>query len=89
MTDFLFNFYRRYISPIFGWGCCRYSPTCSGYMHQAVKRFGLLRGGLLGLGRLLSCHPYSSRDFDDPVPEVFTWHAVFGYKNEQSKQSCE
>jgi len=50
---------------------CRYEPTCSAYAAQAVRRFGVLRGSLLGAWRLLRCNPFSHGGFD-PVPDRFT-----------------
>jgi hypothetical protein len=47
-------------------GQCRFFPSCSEYFIQAVRRHGALRGGLLGLWRILRCHPFS-RGGHDPV----------------------
>lgn len=46
---------------------CKYRPTCSEYMLQAVVRFGVIKGLLLGFKRIISCHPFSKGGFD-PVP---------------------
>jgi len=62
--------YQRWISPAFP-RRCRYEPTCSAYAAQAVRRFGVLRGSLLGAWRLLRCNPFSHGGFD-PVPDRFT-----------------
>ena len=48
---------------------CRFYPTCSQYMMQAVERFGPIKGTWLGLRRLLRCHPFNDGGYD-PVPEV-------------------
>ncbi len=62
----LLGMYKRYISP---WlpPSCRFEPTCSMYMYQAIEKKGVVRGLILGLRRLLRCHPFSAGGFD-PVP---------------------
>jgi len=56
------------LSGLFPYGFCRFTPTCSEYGHQAVKKYGVLRGGLLTLWRVLRCNPFSQGGHD-PVPE--------------------
>ncbi|MBM6981354.1 MAG: membrane protein insertion efficiency factor YidD [Bifidobacterium thermophilum] len=50
---------------------CRYYPTCSNYALQAIRRFGIVRGGTLALLRLLRCRPWSRGGIDD-VPQRFS-----------------
>lgn len=63
------KFYKNIISPLFGFGkICRYTPTCSVYMMDAVREYGTARGVPMGLWRLLRCNPFSKGGFD-PVRE--------------------
>jgi putative membrane protein insertion efficiency factor len=59
--------YSFLISPFLGQNC-RFHPTCSAYMHEAVDKHGVIKGGFLGVKRLCKCHPYYKGDFIDPVP---------------------
>ena len=61
------RFYQRSISPAFP-ARCRYCPTCSAYAYEAIQKYGAIKGGYLALRRLLRCHPFSKRDYFDPVP---------------------
>jgi uncharacterized protein len=62
----LIRFYQLCISP-FTPATCRYTPTCSSYTLEALKKHGLIKGGWLGLKRILSCHPWGKSGYD-PVP---------------------
>lgn len=59
--------YQKLVSPRLGVNC-RYRPTCSAYAAEAVKRFGVIKGGFLGLRRLGRCHPLRPGGYD-PVPD--------------------
>ncbi len=62
----LVRFYQVAISPYFP-AACRYSPTCSQYMVEALRTHGSFRGLWLGIKRLGSCHPWGGSGYD-PVP---------------------
>jgi uncharacterized protein len=55
--------YKRWISPALP-SACRFHPTCSEYMAQAIEKHGLFQGVSMGLLRLLKCHPLHSGGFD-------------------------
>ena len=57
------RFYKRWISPMLP-SACRFHPTCSEYMREAVERYGVIRGVGLGVRRLLKCHPFHAGGFD-------------------------
>lgn len=62
----LLRTYKRLISPLLP-PMCRFEPTCSVYMMQAVEKHGVLRGVWLGVRRLARCHPFNPGGWD-PVP---------------------
>jgi hypothetical protein len=62
----LIKFYKLFLSPVLG-PACRFMPTCSEYAYQAIATYGLLRGGLMAIKRILRCHPFNPGGFD-PVP---------------------
>ena len=62
----LIRAYQLLIAPILG-SSCRYYPSCSHYAAEAVARHGPWRGSVLGLRRVLRCHPWGGSGYD-PVP---------------------
>ena len=67
--------YQVTLSPLFG-DCCRFEPSCSNYMIESLKVHGAVKGTLLGLWRLLRCHPFGSHGYD-PVPPKGRWKNDF------------
>ncbi len=61
----LIKLYQTLISPLLG-PRCRYYPSCSTYMAMSLQKHGLVKGGSLGLRRLLRCHPYAKGGIDFP-----------------------
>jgi putative membrane protein insertion efficiency factor len=66
VTLALIRFYKFAISPLLP-SSCRFTPTCSEYTYQAIDKFGVLRGGWLGMRRIARCHPFHAGGYD-PVP---------------------
>ncbi len=65
------KFYQYVISP---WtpSTCRYTPTCSSYSLQALKKHGPIKGSYLSIKRILSCNPWGGHGHDT-VPEKFSF----------------
>lgn len=62
----LVRFYQMSIRPLLP-DACRYTPSCSQYTIEALRKHGFFRGGWLGLKRILRCHPWGGHGYD-PVP---------------------
>lgn len=65
----LIGIYQKLVSPNLSPNC-RYQPSCSHYMVESVRRFGAVRGVMLGVHRIARCQPLREGGFD-PVPEVW------------------
>jgi putative membrane protein insertion efficiency factor len=55
--------YKRFVSPMLP-PSCRFTPSCSLYTLEAIEKYGLLKGVLMGTWRILRCHPFSRGGFD-------------------------
>jgi uncharacterized protein len=60
------RFYQKFISP-FTLPSCRFTPTCSQYAVEALRRYGPIKGLWLAIKRILRCHPWGGSGYD-PVP---------------------
>lgn len=64
----LVKIYQMLISPLIGgYYHCRFTPTCSNYMIEAIQKKGLIKGFFLGMLRITKCHPFSKKSGFDPV----------------------
>lgn len=62
----IIRFYQAAISPFLG-AKCRYTPSCSAYGLEAIRKYGPLKGGWMALRRIVSCNPWGGHGYD-PVP---------------------
>ena len=62
----LIKLYQNFISPLLP-STCRYSPTCSEYSKQSLVKFGLIKGSIVSIKRIIKCNPWGGSGYD-PVP---------------------
>ncbi len=61
----MIRLYQITLSPLLG-QACRFEPTCSRYMVESLRKYGLLRGVARGLRRVSRCHPWDPGGYDPP-----------------------
>ncbi|MBP3917744.1 MAG: membrane protein insertion efficiency factor YidD [Clostridia bacterium] len=66
----IIGFYRKFISPLKGKPTCRFYPTCSLYAIRVLRDWGLIRGGIMTVGRLMRCQPFCPGGYDFPPPHI-------------------
>ena len=62
----LIKLYKKILSPLIS-ACgihCKFYPSCSEYTMQAVEKYGVLKGGFMGIKRILRCNPFSKGGYD-------------------------
>ena len=62
----IIRLYQKYLSPLLG-PSCRFHPTCSEYTFQAIETYGVFKGGILAIKRILKCNPWGGSGAD-PLP---------------------
>ncbi|AEF18407.1 MULTISPECIES: membrane protein insertion efficiency factor YidD [Thermoanaerobacterium] len=60
---YLIKFYQKFISPMKP-KSCRFYPTCSQYAIDAIMKYGILKGGMMALWRILRCNPFNPGGYD-------------------------
>ncbi len=64
---FIIRAYALILSPFIG-RSCRFTPSCSAYAHEAIDKYGAIKGSWMAIKRILRCHPFNKDDPYDPVP---------------------
>lgn len=71
----LISVYQKTLSPdhgllchMFPFGVCRYTPTCSDYSKESIRCYGVIRGSIMGIKRIIRCNPFVAGGYD-PVPK--------------------
>ena len=72
LTPIIF-IYQKLISPLLG-PRCKYHPSCSNYLTQAITTHGIFKGIILGILRIIRCNPFSGGGYN-PVPSKGKWFA--------------
>lgn len=61
----ILKLYKKFLSPgNLGVKICRFEPSCSRYSYDAIYKYGIVKGGLMGIWRLLRCNPFSKGGYD-------------------------
>ena len=66
----MFKIYKKYISSLFviSFGhSCRFTPTCSEYADEAIKKYGIFKGGVMSVKRIIKCNPLSKQGYDPVI----------------------
>jgi hypothetical protein len=88
-AHYLIRFYQLTFSALIG-RHCRYEPSCSHYMDEAIQHYGLWAGGWMGMARLCRCQPWGGSGYD-PVPPIGkgSWYRPWRYGQWRQPLRCE
>mgnify|MGYP001110934273 CR=1 FL=1 len=88
MKNILIKIIKKYQSiPFKSHDSCKFIPTCSNYMIEALEEHGLIKGLFLGTKRLLRCNPFTNEKYTyDPVPKKKNNHLWQGMRESNSQQ---
>jgi len=64
VLTWVIRFYQIFLSPLKGRRTCRFYPTCSEYALQAIRKYGVIKGGIKAVWRLLRCNPFNPGGYD-------------------------
>lgn len=86
----LIRFYQKFLSPLKGRPCCRFTPTCSAYAIQAYMKRGFFVGTALTVYRIFRCQPFCPGGYD-PVPEKGFFHPRVQVRLEEEfeEETCD
>jgi uncharacterized protein len=88
-AHYIIRFYQLSLSALIG-RQCRYEPSCSHYMDEAIQHYGLWAGGWMGLARVCRCHPWGGAGYD-PIPTYVDapWYQPWRYGQWRVPRSCQ
>ena len=66
---FIIELYQN--MPLLSHSMCRFTPTCSEYTKQAIKRYGTIKGIKLGIKRIIRCHPFGKYGYDPLKEDIY------------------
>ncbi len=66
---FIIELYQN--MPLLSHSMCRFTPTCSEYTKQAIKRYGTIKGLKLGIKRIIRCHPFGKYGYDPLKEDIY------------------
>jgi uncharacterized protein len=82
------RFYQKVLSPLKGAPSCRFEPSCSSYMLEAISVHGVFKGTAMGVWRILKCHPFHPGGYD-PVPARKRLDKMLDQLSDDAQKTCQ